>query len=328
MFMKLRILYVRRASNHEWDETWQTCDYATYFHSREWAEVWEKHSPESFRPEPRRVLFSDGNWAIVVLFRTGQRPDGLKEYMSSLHGTYGGWISRTPLSLRHRTLLTDYMLKQCGNLYWRVNPYDENIFKVGVKKTSEETHAINLQTGFDTVRKQFSRGNISSTQKARKLGVAVKVAEDLKDWRAYYGIYEDSLRRWGDKASSRYEWELFEEFFRRRSQHIRLWLANVDETVVAGALCFYAKTHVVYWHGATLESHFAYRPMNLLMAEIIRNSCEQGYSWFDFNPSGGHEGVKAFKLSFGVQALPCPVVCAAGQSQGWLNRLLVLVGKE
>jgi hypothetical protein len=31
-------------------------------------------------------------------------------------------------------------------------------------------------------------------------------------------------------------------------------------------------------------------------------------TWFDFNPSGGHEGVRAFKAGFGAQLLSCPVV--------------------
>ena len=28
--------------------------------------------------------------------------------------------------------------------------------------------------------------------------------------------------------------------------------------------------------------------------------------WFDFNPSGGHEGVRAFKKSFDAEAVSCP----------------------
>ena len=57
-----------------------------------------------------------------------------------------------------------------------------------------------------------------------------------------------------------------------------------------------------------MSDYFHLRPVNLLMCEIIKHSCDRGYSWFDFNPSGGHEGVTAFKKSFGAEALPCPVV--------------------
>jgi hypothetical protein len=44
------------------------------------------------------------------------------------------------------------------------------------------------------------------------------------------------------------------------------------------------------------------------MYEIIKSCCEEGYSWFDFNPSAGLEGVRAFKESFGAKPLPSHVV--------------------
>ena len=40
---------------------------------------------------------------------------------------------------------------------------------------------------------------------------------------------------------------------------VRLWLAELDGQIIAGALCFYAKQHVVYWHGAALTEHFRVR---------------------------------------------------------------------
>jgi lipid II:glycine glycyltransferase (peptidoglycan interpeptide bridge formation enzyme) len=126
----------------------------------------------------------------------------------------------------------------------------------------------------------------------------------LADWKKYYEVYEDSLLRWGDKASSRYELRLFEEMQRRNSPNIKLWLAAYQEKIIAGALCFYAKKHVVWWHGASLEKHFRLRPNTLIIYEAIKDACERGFSWFDFNPSGGHEGVTSFKKRFGTQAYP------------------------
>jgi lipid II:glycine glycyltransferase (peptidoglycan interpeptide bridge formation enzyme) len=82
----------------------------------------------------------------------------------------------------------------------------------------------------------------------------------------------------------------------------------LDKLAIAGALCFYAQKHAVYWHGAALQSHFSLRPVNLLMSEIIRHACEEGHQWFDLNPSGGHPGVKKFKESLGAQALKAPVI--------------------
>lgn len=131
----------------------------------------------------------------------------------------------------------------------------------------------------------------------------------MSDWQQYYHVYENTLLRWGDRASSRHSWEIFNEMFQRNSANIKLWLAiNKDEVVVAGAIIFYAKKHVVYWHGAALGEYFCFRPVNLLFYEIIKNTCAKRYSWFDFNPSGGHEGVVRFKKSFGAKTVCYPII--------------------
>jgi lipid II:glycine glycyltransferase (peptidoglycan interpeptide bridge formation enzyme) len=41
---------------------------------------------------------------------------------------------------------------------------------------------------------------------------------------------------------------------------------------------------------------------------MIRHAVEHGYRWFDFNPSGGHEGVQKFKARFGTVPLSCPMI--------------------
>lgn len=151
--------------------------------------------------------------------------------------------------------------------------------------------------------------------------MTVKEATTHDEWLDYYRVYEDSLRRWGNNATSRYRWEIFDEMFRRRSPRIKLWLAVYRDKVVAGALCFYAPAHTVCWHSAALESHFHLRPVNLLMREAVRDACDRGLTWFDFNPSGGHEGVRAFKRSFGAQSLPSPSVRVQGILERVMNKL-------
>jgi lipid II:glycine glycyltransferase (peptidoglycan interpeptide bridge formation enzyme) len=233
----------------------------------------------------------------------------MKNYLSSITGTFGGWISNQQLDIQHANLLVDFLSKRFSNLYVRMNPYNDLFSKVGLSDSQDdETHALNLNKGFEAVYKDWARGNKSSTKKAIKEGVSVRLASTLDDWSEYYKVYEDSLRRWADNASSRYEWELFKEIFQRKSNNTKLWLAVYQNQIISGTLCFYAKKHVVYWHGATLEDFFNLRPVNLLMYESVKDACEQGYSWFDFNPSGGHEGVKEFKKRFGTEALACPVL--------------------
>src|SRR4029079_1053277 len=78
--------------------------------------------------------------------------------------------------------------------------------------------------------------------------------------------------------------------------------------IAAGALCLYSRRHVAYWHGAARERLLECRPVHLLIETALHDACERGMRWFDFNPSGGHRGVEAFKKGFGAEGVPAPMV--------------------
>lgn len=312
--MNISIMNIRPATADEWDAIWQQCDYATYFQSREWADIWKIYTKGKMRPEPKLVLFSDGKKALLPLSSQKVIRKLTKQYFSSPAGTFGGWISSDKLNKEHSNLLIGCLFNRFNNLVWRINPYNEKEFvpeavKIGIK--NEETYALDLKVGFKTIYQQWIKEKKSLVRKVKKAlreGVSIETASTLNDWQDYYQVYEESLKRWGEKASFKYEWKLFNDIYQLNSPHVNLWLAIYQEKIIAGSLCFYSKQHVVYWHGAALSQYFHVRPVNLLMCEIIKHACEGEYSWFDFNPSGGHEGVTTFKKSFGAKSLPCPIV--------------------
>jgi hypothetical protein len=308
--MTISIAKISSPTDDEWDFIWSACAYSTYFHSREWAEIWGGYTSGAIRPDPKLILFSDGTRALLPLSAWTSRRGLLKRYESSPAGTFGGWISPDQLTTAHAGALAAYLTQEIGELVWRMNPYDHLAFTCGVVATKDDvTHTLNLEPGFDSIYRTWTKGHRSAVGKADREGVLVRVASTLDDWRAYYLAYQDSLRRWGPKATSHYGCSLFDEMFRRASPDITLWLAIYQDIVVAGALTFHAKQHVVYWHGAALESFLHLRPVHLILHCAIRDACEKGAAWFDFNPSGGHRGVRAFKESFGTQVLSCPLVC-------------------
>lgn len=293
----------------EWDAVWSACDHATYFHCREWAEIWQEHTGGRLCPAPRVVTFSDGCEALLPLARGHWPPGSGLRHLSSPGGTFGGWISADPLGLPHAAALGRYIIGSCPGLVWRLNPYDELQRHSGVRADiHDETQVIPLEAGFDRVIRTWTKGHRSAASKARREGVEVGVAQSAGDWIEYHRVHLDSIRRWGDRARTTYDRRFFERMGERGSPRIRLWTARHSGRLIAGALCFYAGRHVVYWHGAALETHFELRPVHLLMHDAIRHACDNGYAWFDLNPSGALDGVRAFKKSFGARAEPCPVV--------------------
>jgi hypothetical protein len=290
----------------EWQDTWSSCDYAPYFHSPEWAQIWNTASKGQIQPAPQIIRFTDGAKALIPLSFRYQYGKLVKQYVSSPEGTYGGWISQDPLDVAHSALLVDYLLKKCRNLCWLVNPYDKNVFKTGISRGNYQTHALNLSAGFDALVRKFSRGNLRAIDKARDHGIITRTASSLDEWREYFNVYSDALQRWGKKGG--YQWALFEELYRRKSRNISLRIAMYKDRVVAGTVCFFSKQHTAGWHMTTLNDYMEYSPANLLNYENIKDSVERGHEWYDFNPSGGHKGVIAWKEKFGPETLDCPLI--------------------
>lgn len=305
--MRLAISDFRPADPRLWDHAWQGCPYATYFHSREWAELWNDYTGGRVQPAPLEVTFTDGRVAVVALSR--ERGRVRTQHVSSYAGTYGGWVSADALTAEHRRELALFMVRELGDVAWRLNPFDSAEPPQGVGELArEETQALSLDGDCRAIAKRWTKGHRSAVGKARREGVTVSPAETRADWSDFAEIYADSVRRWGDRASSSYEPRLIELIRARDSRHVRLWLARYEGRSVAGALCLYAGAHVSYWLGGALDQFFPLRPVHLLMHEAIEHACESGHAWFDFNPSGGHEGVAAFKKGFGAAYLPAPMI--------------------
>jgi hypothetical protein len=307
---------IRPATSEEWDRIWSSCDYGTFFHSREWAEIWSEYTEGFNKPFPHIVIFSDSTSALLPL--TLQiRKKRIRNFFLTAEGQFGNWISEAEMTKDHVEHLIKYLSDEFGNLVWRWNPYDPSSADINPDCLSnldclymveeDETYAVNLTCGFDGVVDSCHHGHQCSFRKATKEGLSLELAETEKNWKEYYNVYLDSIRRWGESALSRIEWDLFQLMFRRGSPNIKLWLVRDGAVVIAGGLCFYAKKHLVCWHAANLEASFSKRPMNFLFMEIMRDACANGYIWFDFNTSAHLDGVKTFKKRFGASELKCNV---------------------
>ncbi len=107
----------------------------------------------------------------------------------------------------------------------------------------------------------------------------------------------------GEKKTSFYEFKLFKNIFDVNSENIRLWLVELENEIIGGTLVFYTKHHAVEWHASFKEKYLRYGVANFIKTEIIKDTCKKGLRYYDFNPSGGHEGVVKFKESLGAKRI-------------------------
>jgi len=284
-----------------WDRVVDRSEYATFFHTATWARILTGTFPE-YAVATKGFMLDDGAIAIVPVVGTCERNRFFRWYESTLPGTYGG-----PVAERHltRSEIDDIFCHLASPYTARIhimgNPFARMGLPSSYNRIQLHTHVLDLSRGYDAIVKHYRSGHKYSLNKARRLGIEISVASTAKDYSDYYGIYQDSLSRWGDKTLASYPYDLFARINACQSEKIRLWVARADDEIVSGCLIFYHNTHVAYWHAATRSSYLSSGAGPLLITEIIHDACERGFSIFDFNPSGGLPGVETYKEGFGAE---------------------------
>ena len=316
------------ASRSKWLSIASTCPYATYFHTPYWYELMVPGQDY----KAIEVNFDDGVSALIPIAKIKRAGGLLADHFSSPGGTYGGWISASPLEQEHVKVLINILVSK-KNLTYRVNPFFADTAGINsvcsmrspaVKFTEDFTHIIDLTNGIDGFYRGMTRCHRKAVRSAVRNGLTAKIAENWEEWERYYDIYEDTVKRWraaGANPRTVYPRALFERFYRNLTGNENLWLTYKDGEIIAGILFFYWGKRFVGWHGASSAAHFRYRPNNLLCWEAVTDAIRKGYTLFDFNPSGGYGGVESFKESFGAVSVASPVLYTRTPVRRLLARL-------
>ncbi|GAB7020340.1 GNAT family N-acetyltransferase [Halostagnicola bangensis] len=300
------------------DSTWRSvaeqCDYATFFHTPIWGNIVSETFDE-YSSAPIGAELDNGTRVILPLVKKSRVATkyGVSREITHLDSTfagcYGDIIADGPLTPEW-TDVYDAALSKGDTLTVVDNPFANDRSNIGtelgdvVEKTNDFTQVTDLRTDFETLFEEFQSDVRENSHKAREMGASVQPVTEKARYREYFAVYQDSLERWGEDATNEYPWELFEtvyDYAQRHDENVKLWGTVVDGDLAYGQLTFYWNDHVVPWHAASNSDYFAYNPSDLLDVEVIRDAIERGYDWYDFNPSGGHEGVVSYKSKFATR---------------------------
>jgi hypothetical protein len=290
----------------EWKEIADKCEYATFFHTPTWSKIFAETYP-NMEIATKKFVFDDGKKAILPLIKTKAAKGLFSSYISNAAGVYGGIISKDRIKQKEIDEIFVSLTKRgITSISITGNPlFDYNLPKK-FRVKDDFTQVIGL--GKDEKEIWFNYKRDSKTRpkikKAERAGVICREAKNFDEWEEYYSIYQEALKRWGDKATSVYPFSLFEGMFKAENPNIKLWLVIFDGKIVGGNLNFYHNRHCVEWHASFLSDYFKYNIRYFLVHNIILDANANGYKYYDFNPSGGHEGTVRFKETFGPEKLP------------------------
>lgn len=289
---------LRRLRPDEWQEHAEACNSATFFHTRKWHEIWlQYHGRGEFAGWQMTLESGDGYLSGIIY----KGKLNASTTLASPAGTYGGLLSDGEVTTSDVINLNEQLRKHFSSFRYLQSPFINCISPPAPDALSFTQYLELSDKSPDEQFRTWSKGHSSAAKRGLREGVTTRIATSEKDWDDYFDAYQTTLARWGDAATNRYSKKLFRLIQHLPNEVCQLWLSEKDDCLLCGCLCFYWNHHVVYWHGANTGLHPELKGVHVAQYHIIRDAITRGFRYYDFNPSGGHEGVVKFKKGFGAQ---------------------------
>ena len=286
----------RKATDKEWDEIVQNNNSATFFHTRVWYEIIARNF--GFNVETKLLEFARGVRVLLPLASSKIFKGLAQRYISSPLGTYGGFLSDSGL-LEEEKEVHYKCLFSIKNLVLRENPYNELISDFKGYTKEDFTQVIDLERPNNVLIAGMNKEQVPrKVRQAERCQLQLrKIGEECIG--NYYEIYKNCRQRWGG-ATNNYALAFFKDLC--GVKNCDFWgVFTADNELICGGLFLKNNRHVVSWLSIAATRALAMKPYEYLYFNLIFHYKEQGYKWFDFNPSGGHEGVVKFKAGFGAK---------------------------
>lgn len=302
----------REASIEEWLHFWSGDPDRTRFQHPQWHQAFADTWPGIFKPKAYRITGNDGTDAILP-GSTRRLFKGLSsEWIASPGHNYGGLLG--PHSSEAFIATQHFLLKHHSSYRWYGSPFT----KSGSTMDSF-TQIVDLSVSDEELNTSIDHyKNLYFARRAERHGLR------LERWhgtaKAYADIYQDAQNRWNSDGSmpNSYSSAFFNAVFQLDGTEIWAVKNSERDEPIAMGIFLTAGTHVVSWLTLAREDALPLRPYQFLYVNLIRQYHQQGFQRFDFNPSGGLEGVIEFKRRFGAKKQYFPVY--TGQN-AWIRAL-------
>lgn len=265
----------------EWEDLMLKSEVCDAFQTYEWAQVLKN----SFGVHPY----------FLIVRRRGDLVGGamyLKKKMFGIFDCYevrGGPLftngNELPVT---ETVVKTLEGKRRKSAYVLFMPYPIiNLSLRGVFETANyhpilfRTLIIDLDKPLDHVWKALDKDARRGVRKAEKLGVEAAVASTKREWEEYYKlqVIHSTGRHYTPEPYIFYE----EMYKLHRKNRCRLFVARLENQIIAGVLCLVLRKHLVGIRSASRSDFLKYQPNNAVHWKSIEWAKENGVKIYDWD---------------------------------------------
>jgi len=165
------------------------------------------------------------------------------------------------------------------------------------RRQEQLTQIVSLEAGWEEVRSRMEKAKRKQARRGEREGLRLARARSSQEVAAYYRIYMERIRRWGERDY--YPERLFQALVAEGGEEVRLTLLYRGEELLGGHLNFYFGDTVIAWNGVTKVEAAAYKAATFLYFRLLEDACRQGYRFYNLGGSLGKESLRQFKASLG-----------------------------
>jgi len=180
------------------------------------------------------------------------------------------------------------------------------------------TYEVDLKRSEQDILDDFNQQWRRNIRKAESVGVRVRVA-DISELTKFYQVYLETANRDGFSPRSL---SYFQNYLTQFGKQARLYLAECDGKVEAGAIWVAAGNRAWYSYGASSTNGRELRPSNALQWQMMRDSKTAGYQVYDLR--GISAGLDNTDPLVGLLNFKCGL---GGTAVEWLGEFDLVLNK-
>ena len=293
---------------------------ATFFQTPEWHGL----ASQFFGTETTVKIFTFGNKTALLPL---QKKNGFfGSFYSSPFGTYNSLLVDHHLEVDEINHIKKQLVNT--NLVLTSSPFTQNPIQIGNAKALS-TKVIELdQINSENPSLSWNRNHRRKLNEGLQNNIKIRLAESENDIHYYYLLYQKLSAEWGSAARVLYPEKLFTLLWSslKKSNKMKIWIAEKEGKIVAGRICFYHGFHAVEWHAAS-TGEFQKKGVNhLLINTILGDAKKNGFQIYDFNPNPGLSQVDHFKMGFHPKILTFSTSMNFQKLYAWIHRLRNTIG--